>query len=316
MNELLIVFVLIFVAALMLIGALVSMAFRAYQARAAVNRRLGDTKEILSSAQPIGAIRAVHGLGDFDNRLLRSINDFLVQTGLSITRTRLALVFVGAFAVWSFVSLLTVGPGLKALPVALLGTVLSLVVYFRAARRRRIARFAALLPDTIDIIVRGLRVGYPLPAALDLVAHEMPEPIGSEFRLTCEEIGFGLDLRTAIENLHSRVGQEDLLFLVMAINVQNQTGGNLAQILSGLSRLLRNRSKIALKVRALSADGRMSALVLSLIPFVLIGGINLISPAYFGEVRHHPAMLPALIYAGLSLLIGNIVMYRMVNFKF
>jgi tight adherence protein B len=102
----------------------------------------------------------------------------------------------------------------------------------------------------------------------------------------------------------------------MAINVQNQTGGNLAEILTGLARLLRNRANIHLKVRALSADGRMSAVVLSVIPFLLFGLIFLISPSYFAEVRDHPLVLPALIYAAVSLVLGSLVMYRMVNFKF
>src|SRR5262249_27593373 len=156
--------------------------------------------------------------------------------------------------------------------------------FFHTVRARRIARFSELLPDAIDVIVRGLRVGYPLPAALELVAREMPDPIGSEFGMTADEISFGQDLRTAVENLHRRVGQDDLPFLLMAINVQSQTGGNLAEILTGLSRLLRNRGKLALKIRALSADGRMSAIVLSLVPFILFGGITLISPSYFAEV--------------------------------
>jgi tight adherence protein B len=315
-SELLVVFLLVFAVALILIRTGAASLLHAYQARAAVHRRLSDTKHILSSQHAVGAMRGLRGIANFDNKILRRANDFLVQSGLKITRSRLAFLLIGALALWFAVSLIAVGPGLQSVFVAPAAAVLSLIVYFRAARRRRIARFAALLPDTIDIIVRGLRVGYPLPAALNLVAHEMPEPIGSEFRLTCEEIEFGLDLRSAIENLYSRVGQEDLLFLVMAINVQNQTGGNLAQILSGLARLLRNRSKLALKVKALSADGRMSAMVLSLFPFILVGGINFISPAYFSEVRQHAAIIPALVYAGISLLIGNIVMYRMVNFKF
>jgi tight adherence protein B len=189
-------------------------------------------------------------------------------------------------------------------------------LYLRIVRERRLARFADLLPDAIDVIVRAVRVGYPLPGALELVGREMPEPVGNEFAMTADEISFGQDVRTAIDNLFRRVGQEDLLFLVLAIKVQSQTGGNLADILSRLSRLLRNRTKLTLKIRALSADGRISALVLSLMPFILFGGICLISPGYFGEIKDHPLVGPALIYGALSLLIGNLVMYRMVNFKF
>jgi tight adherence protein B len=178
------------------------------------------------------------------------------------------------------------------------------------------ARFADLLPDSIDVIVRAVRVGYPLPLALALVAREMPNPVGSEFKAASDEIAFGLDVRTAIENLYRRVGQEDLLFLIVAINVQYQTGGNLAEILSRLARLIRQRAKLRLKIGALSAEGRVSALVLSLMPFILFAGISVISPGYFAEVRGHPLVAPALIYAAISLLVGNVIMYRMVNFKF
>jgi tight adherence protein B len=211
---------------------------------------------------------------------------------------------------------LVFGYGVVSFAVSILFSVLPIGLFIYVVRQRRISRFAELLPDSIDVIVRGIRVGYPLPAALDLVAREMPDPVGTEFGMVSDEITFGQDLRTAIENLYRRVGQEDLLFLVMAINVQSQTGGNLAQILSSLSRLLRNRSKMALKIKALSADGRMSAIVLSLIPFALFLCICLIAPSYFGEIREHPVIFPALIYAVISLVVGNFVMYRMVHFNY
>ena len=106
------------------------------------------------------------------------------------------------------------------------------------------------------------------------------------------------------------------VIVVVAINVQYQTGGNLAEILSRLSRLIRNRARLRLKIGALSAEGRVSALVLSLMPLILFGGISLISPGYFTEVRDHPLVAPAVIYAVISLLVGNVIMHRMVNFKF
>jgi tight adherence protein B len=211
---------------------------------------------------------------------------------------------------------MAIGRGVSAFALAIITALLMIVAFLRTARRRRLARFAELLPDTIDVIVRAVRVGYPLPAALELVSREMPEPVASEFGKTADEIMFGLDLRTAVDNLFRRVGQEDLLFLILAIKVQSQTGGSLADILARLSRLLRNRTKLALKIRALSADGRISALVLSLMPFLLFAGINLISPSYFGDIRDNPIVGPALIYGALSLAIGNFVMYRMVNFRF
>jgi tight adherence protein B len=151
--------------------------------------------------------------------------------------------------------------------------------------------------------------------ALGLVAREMSDPIGTEFGMTADEISFGLDIRTAIGNLFRRAGQEDLLFFVIAINVQTQTGGNLGEVLQRLSRMVRARAKLRLKVRALTSEGRLSAYALTAMPFVLFAIISLISPEYFGSVRHHPIILPATIFGLTLLLIANIILYRMVNAK-
>lgn len=316
MDELSIISTIVFIAALLAVEATYWMAFRSREATRSINRRLALSKQLANPTDVLNALRAERGLGEFDHLLFRRMNDLLMQSGLRLNR-RLLLFAAVALGTFLFAALgLVFGYGLISLCVAMLIALFLLVLFFKIVRQKRMSRFAELLPDSIDVIVRGIRVGYPLPAALDLVAREMPDPVGSEFGMTSDEISFGQDIRTAIENLYRRVGQEDLLFLVMAINVQNQTGGNLAEILSGLSRLLRNRSKIHLKIRALSADGRMSAVVLSLIPFILFGGICLISPSYFGEIRDHPFVMPALIYAAISLALGNLVMYRMVNFRF
>ena len=117
-------------------------------------------------------------------------------------------------------------------------------------------------------------------------------------------------------NLYRRVGQEDLLFLVIAMTIQLQTGGKLGDLLSRLARTVRLRATLRLKVRSLSAEGRISGLFLSLTPFVLVGIISLLSPDYFRSVMDNPIFMPA-VGLGLGMLfIGNIVMYRMINFKY
>jgi tight adherence protein B len=281
-----------------------------------VDRRLELSRSALDPGEASSALRGEHSLLDSNHPVLRNLNDLLMQTGLRPDKNVLLLgiiaLSVALFLGWAPV----LGYGLTAIAAAIPSAFLLLFLFFRSMRQRRIARFAELLPDSVDVIVRAVRVGYPLPLALDLVAREMPDPVGSEFRAASDEIAFGQDVRTAIENLYRRVGQEDLLFLIVAINVQYQTGGNLADILSRLARLIRQRARLRLKISALSAEGRVSALVLSLMPFILFGGISLISPGYFAEVRDHPLVAPGLIYAAMSLLVGNIVMYRMVNFKF
>lgn len=305
----------VFAAVLLGVSGLHALLFNSRQLARRIDRRLELSRALLRSAEPADALRQ-HGLMSTDHPALRRLNDLLLQTGLRPDKNLLLLGLAVLSLVLFFAWAMILGAGLAAAATAIPSAVVLLFLFFRAVRLRRIARFAELLPDSIDVIVRAVRVGYPLPLALDLVAREMPDPVGAEFTAASDEISFGQDVRTAIENLYRRVGQEDLLFLVVAINVQYQTGGNLAEILSRLSRLIRQRARLRLKIAALSAEGRASALVLSLMPFILFGGISLISPGYFGEVRDHPLVEPALIYAALSLLAGNVIMYRMVNFKF
>ena len=308
--------VLAFVATLLGVLAVNGLVSHAGLMHKSTNRRLTASHRPADSMEALDALRRERGFVDVKNPWLQSINDQLMQTGLKLDR-KLLLLSVIALALVQFLLLgLVFGYGPVALLIAVVLALALTFLFFRAVRSRRIARFAEQLPDAIDLIVRGVRVGYPLPVALGLVAREMPDPIGAEFGLTSDEITFGQDVKTAVDNLYRRVGQEDLLFLVVAINVQSQTGGNLAEVLMRLSRLIRNRGKVYLKIRALTAEGRVSAKFLSAMPFALFAIVSLVSPAYFGEIRHHPIVAPALIYAAVSLIVGNIMMYRMVNFRF
>jgi tight adherence protein B len=315
LGELWIIPLIVFVAAFCATIAVHGLVF-ADSPHASINRRLAESRRLNDGREVIDALRRERGFIDIANPWLRELNDLLLQTGLRVDR-KLLLLSVIALAAALFVILgLILGFGLTSFVLAVVLSLVLTYLFFRSVRNRRISRFAEQLPEAIDLIVRGVRVGYPLPVALGLVAREMPDPIGTEFELTSEEITFGQDVKTAVDNLYRRVGQEDLLFLVVAINVQNQTGGNLAEILARLSRLVRNRAKVQLKVKALTAEGRVSAKFLTAMPFILLGVVSLISPSYFGEVRHHPLPVPALIYAAISLGIGNVIMHRMVNFKF
>jgi tight adherence protein B len=315
-TELWLITGLVFGAVLLGVEAVYWLVFRRWRTNKTVDRRLELSRGALDRAEPSNALRGEHDLLNSDHPAFRNLNDLLAQTGRRPRKNVLLLAILALSVLLFFGWAPVLDYGLTAIAAAVVSAFLLLFLFFRSMRQRRIARFAELLPESIDVIVRAVRVGYPLPLALDLVAREMPDPVGSEFKATADEITFGQDVRTAIENLYRRVGQEDLLFLIVAINVQYQTGGNLAEILSRLSSLIRQRARLRLKISALSAEGRVSALVLSVMPFILFVGISLISPGYFDEVRDHPLVAPALIYAAMSLLIGNIVMYRMVNFKF
>jgi len=242
---------------------------------------------------------------DAAGAIASSSDEFLAQTGLRISLFALGLWTgsLGAPHLWAAAAAdLVVGP-------------LVVVLYLSIVRRRRIDRFTAQLPDALSIIVRSLRIGHPFASAIGLVSREMRDPIAAELAITAEEIGFGQDITTAAANMHRRVGPDGLLFLVTAVSVQSQTGGNLAEVLARLATLMRQRSTLQLKVKALSAEGRLSAWFLTAMPFILYGAIRLLSKDYFGELAGSPVLVPALVYGSISLIVSNIIIYRMVNFK-
>ena len=155
----------------------------------------------------------------------------------------------------------------------------------RAAGRRQ---FGAQFPDALDMIVRSLRAGHPVPIAITMVAREMPDPIGSEFGIVADEITYGADLETAMRNLYFRVGQDDLPLFVTAVAIQGSTGGNLGEILENLSGVIRQRFKMRRKIRALAAEGRASALILSSLPIAMFLIIQLVAPEFLCQrLGHH-----------------------------
>ena len=314
MSDLWIIYGVVFAAVVLTVLSLYWLIVGAQRRSATIKRRLGSSAG-RTSGEPVDILRQERGLGNFDHPGLASLNEFLAQTGLrtSVVVLGLCAASLGAGAA------LVLSPFLSRFwPAAAAGSVfgpLAVVLYLSVVRQRRIDRFTAQLPDALSIIVRSLRIGHPLASAIGLASREMRDPIAAELAVTAEEIGFGQDVTTAVANLHRRVGQDDLLFLVTAVSVQSQTGGNLAEVLGRLATLMRQRSTLKLKVKALSAEGRLSAWFLTAMPFVLYGAIRLLSKDYFSELSASPALVPALVYGGISLIVSNLVIYRMVNFR-
>src|SRR6185436_18718259 len=151
-------------------------------------------------------------------------------------------------------------------------------------RKRRHNKFAAQFPDAMDIIVRSLRAGHPVPVAVGLVAQEMPDPIGTEFGIAADEITYGADVETAMRNLYFRVGQEDLPLFVTAVSIQGSTGGNLSEILENLSRVIRERFKMRRKIKALASEGKFSAFFLSGLPIAIFFLLRMVAPDFYGSV--------------------------------
>jgi tight adherence protein B len=316
-GELWIIYALAFGAAALGVQGLYWYFFRNRREQKAINRRIALAAELSNPTAVLAALRRERGADLFPSiKAFDALRRLLVQTGLRVSLSRLIVWFslLAAGLYGAFFVLVGSNPlGFALAPTAALALV---YLFLLRTRGRRLRRFGEQLPDAIDVIVRGLRAGHPFRVAIELVSREMPDPIGSECGILSDEITYGLEQRGAIDNLVQRVGLPDLAFLSIAINIQSQTGGNLAEILSRLSVLLRQRLRMRLKVRVITAEGRMSALFLSLTPFVLFGVITLVSPGYFGEISNHPLVPPAVVVGASLLILGNFVLYRMVNFKY
>lgn len=239
----------------------------------------------------------------------------VAQSGVRNSPRRVAMMMTAIGGIAAFLLMATFRSGLIAgLGAAVAGLVFPLLVLM-IMRRARWKRMTAQLPDSIDIVVRSLRAGHPVSTSIGMVAREMRDPIATEFGLVVDEMTYGLDLDDALSNMARRVGLSDLRFLVVAVMIQTQVGGNLAEILNGLSRVIRERAKMRAKIRALSAEGRFSAGLLSILPFALIGVINLVAPRFYTSVSDDPVFWPILGFGFFLMVLGIIVMYRLVNFR-
>lgn len=315
MNQLTIFAFVTFCAVVLAIQALYWTMAERKRSRAAINRRLVLEQESGNARDAFEALKRERGLSNLEGGRFTRLNEFLVQTGLRLDERWLAAGAFGLSVLYFLLFAIAFGFGIGAIVLSILSSGLSLIGAALYIRSKRIRRFAEQLPDAIDVVVRGVKAGYPFTVALGLVAREMPDPIGSEIGLASDEIAFGADIRTALDNLHRRVGESELLYLTMAIKVQTETGGNLAEVLGRLAKLMRDRAMLALKVRSITAEGRMSAVILSVFPFIIFGVVSFLRHDYYSGVSDNPIFFPSVVMGFFLLIVGNFIMYKMVNFK-
>ena len=282
-----------------------------------INRRLKVMDDKTDRESVLIQLRRERGLtGGGEYRLpLINLNQLILQSGVTIGLGRL-VVFMVIGAIAAFATIIAYDQSLwrAVLAAAVVGLLLPYLV-LRFLRGRRQKKFGAQFPDAIDIIVRSLRAGHPVPVAISMVAREQPDPVGSEFGLVTDEITYGADLESAMRNLYFRVGIDDLPLFVTAVAIQGSTGGNLGEILNNLSAVIRQRFKMRRKIRALAAEGRASALILSTLPIALLAIINFLVPDFYASVWSESLTKIALALAGCWMGIGNLIMFRMVNFR-
>lgn len=181
--------------------------------------------------------------------------------------------------------------------------------------QQRLLLFETQLPDALDTMIRALRTGYPFVETLEVIAQEMSEPLAGEFAITSDEINHGVDLRQAMQNLSDRVHCLPLTAVTTAVMIQRETGGNLTEILERISKIIRNRFRFQRRIKTLSAEGRMSAWILGLIPFVLFALISLTTPEYTQTLLTDPMGKNLVNGALVLLLLGNIWVMKLLRIE-
>jgi tight adherence protein B len=194
------------------------------------------------------------------------------------------------------------------------GLGIPLMILGRMAGRRR-KKLEEQFPIALDVFVRGLRAGHPVSSALELVTTEMADPVGSEFGIVMDEVTYGAEFRDALQSMADRCGVADMQMFVVSLSIQNETGGNLAEILENLAQVIRERASMLMKVRALSSEGRMTGFILTLLPVISFVGLFMLSPDFYLGVADDPAFIPS--FAGLLLgfAIGVFWIRKLVDLK-
>jgi len=189
------------------------------------------------------------------------------------------------------------------------------VLYLQRAAQTRRTLFENKLPEALDFLARALRAGHSITVAMGMAGNELADPIGTEFKAVFDEIGFGIPFNESMSNMAKRINSSDLDFLVIALLIQRETGGNLTELLEGLAKTVRDRIKLQGKVRTLSAEGRYSAMLLGSLPFILGSILSLINPAYMEPMWSTPQGHSLLITGTVLLVVGFIILNKIAKIK-
>lgn len=252
------------------------------------------------------------------------VEAYLRQADLNISIWHLLVIaFLTATTIWlAGVTILSVSGRAQFTQLALarLGasflTIVGLWLWIRWRRIVRLHRIEQQLPLALDIINRGLRAGHPVISAVQLAANEMGDPLGSELGLVVDETTYGVEFKEALANFARRTNSSDARFFAVSVSIQSETGGNLAEILEGLSKVMRSRANLAKRVKVLASEGWASAYILSALPPAMIAFQLVVHPQTYTEKFSDPIFWPVIGGVGLLYLLGWVIINRIVNFKY
>jgi tight adherence protein B len=285
--------------------------------RRAVNRRLATAERAGSLRELVLELRKQRGVTEDGGSIFSWgwLADLVMRSGVTVDPRRWALVIGALVLAGGFAGLFFLHNPFAAVGAALALGVGGPLAYLTFKAGARVKAISQQLPQALEVMVRSLEAGHPIPSSINLVGRELPDPIGSEFGMAADEIAYGATLEQAVARIADRCRHPDVDLFAASIRLQEKSGGNLTGLLKMLARTVRERHKMRLKIRAASSEGRMSAYILSGAPIVCFIFINVAQPRYYADVLH-----TRFIQIGLGVLItllvsGNLVMRRMIDMR-
>lgn len=323
------IYVLAFVAMILLVQGVAGLLFASRDRSRHINRRL----EMLASGMNQSEVYSTlvrqqfsgTGQGSLITRAYQKFAIYCRQAGIEASPQRLLGILAAAIAcVWLFGALFLKTQSLGAFFSGALGALLASTVlcglvfwvWLSRAHQKRMKLMEEQMPLALDVINRALRAGHPVIAAVRLAGEESGDPIGSEFGLIVDETVYGSEFRDALMNFARRSGSPDAHFFAVSVAIQSETGGNLAEILEGLAAVIRSRATLSKRVRALSSEGKASAILLSALPVILVCFMMLTQPSYYTSKFADPAFWPSVAVVSAMYVGGLLMIRRIINFKY
>jgi tight adherence protein B len=313
------IYILIFVAVVMLVNGLYLVVFgKSISLNSRMSRRLALLEKNNNREQVLEQLRKEMSQHMNSRGIpLYSILATKAQKA-NIAFTPQALIgIMAAMSVVAYVGL-TVGtqaPTPVRILVAICMGIGGVYVWVNGKANKRMALMDEQLPDAVELMVRSLRVGHPFSSAIGIVAKEVPDPLGTEFGVIADEAAYGRNVAESLKAFAERVDSQDLRFLAVAVSIQQTSGGNLAEILEGLSKVIRARFKLFRRVKAITGEAKWSGMFLSAFPLGALVMIIMIRPDYFDDVQKSPLFIPLCLVVAVFLVINIIFMRIMVNIK-
>ena len=313
------IYIVIFVAVLALVqGAYLVIFGKSISMDGKVNRRLDMLDKGANREQVLDQLRKEMSqhVKSQSIPIYSLLADRAQKANIAFTPVQLMLLMaVLSVVAFGMLTVLTaVGLPVRSLVSVLMG-VGGVYVWVNGKATKRMKMLAEQLPEAVELMVRSLRVGHPFSSAVSIVAREVPDPLGTEMGIISDEAAYGRDMGETLKAMAERLDNQDMRFLAVAVTIQQTSGGNLAEILDGLAKVIRARFRLFRRVSAITAEAKWSGNLLSAFPLLALFGINLVQPDYYDEVMESPLFIPAALIVAAFLVVNLIVMRALVNIK-